>query len=124
VAPPPHKTQNEKTEEHSLLLLQEEEQSPFYMSIGNGTKGGTQPASSSQIHEEEKHSNRTKKLKNILIRSNQSSSLKLCFEKTQQEVEEESEMPSFQKLKKFQAKRSLRFNPMSVSLVNAAEVQG
>jgi hypothetical protein len=48
VPPAPPKTQNEKTEEHSLLLLQEEVQSPFYMSLGNGTKGGTQPASSSQ----------------------------------------------------------------------------
>jgi hypothetical protein len=52
--------------------------------------------------------------------------LKLCFEKKkqQQEEEEESGMPSIPKLKKFQAKRSFRFNPMSVSLVNAAEVQG
>jgi hypothetical protein len=72
------------------LLLQEEEQ-PFSMSLGNGRKGGTPASIVFTIHEEEKHSNRTKKLKNILIKSNQSSSLKLCFEKKQQQQQQEEE---------------------------------
>ncbi len=86
----PPKTQIEKTEEHSLLLLQEEEQ-PLLHVPWHWKEGRDSASIVFTIHEEEKHSKRTKQLKNILIKSNQSSSLKLCFEKKQQQEEEGGE---------------------------------
>jgi hypothetical protein len=75
------------------LLLQEEEQPRLH--VPWQWKEGRDPASIVfTIHEEEKHSNRTKKLKNILIKSNQSSSLKLCFEKKQQQQQQQEEEES------------------------------
>jgi hypothetical protein len=113
---PRPKTENEKTEEHSLLLLHQEEQ-PF-LHVPWQWKEGRDPASIIfAIHEEEKHSNRTKKLKNILIKSNQSSSLKLCFEKKQQQQQEEEEsgMPSIPKFEEISGKKKLSIQ-LNISL--------
>jgi hypothetical protein len=77
---PSRETQNEKTEEHSLSAFAGGRAALLH--VPWQWKEGRDPASIVfTIHEEEKHSIRTKKLKNILIKSNQSSSLKLCFEK-------------------------------------------
>jgi len=128
VSPPPPQRNTKRKKQKNILCLLLQEEEPAVLHVPWQWKEGRDPASIVfTIHEEEKHSNRRKKLKNILIKSNQSSSLKLCFEKKQQQQqqeEEESGMPSIPKLRKFQAKRSFRFNPISVSLVNAAEAQG